>query len=70
MALLRALEKLHADQSQVGRVTRATAPLWLEVPDQVAGPTKFGARLSRELALDGRIERLREQAQVGQVGQE
>ncbi len=64
MALLRALEKLDADPSQVGRVTRATAPLWLEFPSAAAGSTKFGARLTGELALDGRIDRLREQASM------
>jgi heat shock protein HtpX len=61
MALLRALEKLHADTSEVHHVTRATAPLWLEFPAEVAGSTRSGQRLAAELALDGRIDRLREQ---------
>lgn len=34
-ALIRALEKLHADPKQVGRVSRATAPLWIEFPPRV-----------------------------------
>jgi heat shock protein HtpX len=63
MALVRALEKLHADQSEVTVVTRATAPLWLEFPTKVAGPTEFGQRLARELGLDRRIAHLR--AEVG-----
>ena len=34
-ALITALEKLEADQGEIRRVSRATAPLWLEVPDGV-----------------------------------
>ena len=63
LALLRALEKLHDDTSEVGHVTRATAPLWLEFPEHVAGTSKFGRRLVAGLAIDGRIDRLR--AEVG-----
>jgi heat shock protein HtpX len=61
-ALVRALEKLNADQREIGRVTRATAPLWIEFPSRVGGTTRSGQRLVRETALDGRIAALRELA--------
>ena len=64
LSLLRALEKLDADSSNVQRVTRATAPLWIEFPSNVvAGSTsKTVKRLANELLLDERIEHLRELA--------
>jgi heat shock protein HtpX len=63
-SLLRALEKLDASQSNVQRVTRATAPLWIEFPSNVvAGSTsRTVKRLANELLLDERIEHLRELA--------
>jgi len=61
-ALIRALEKLDADQSQVSRVSRATAPLWVEFPTRLAGESRAGRRLARELGLSARIEPLRELA--------
>jgi heat shock protein HtpX len=64
VALIRALEKLHDDHTSVGRVTRATAPLWLEYPTAMATGTKWQRRLADELSLDGRIERIRELAGV------
>jgi Zn-dependent protease with chaperone function len=64
-ALIRALEKLDADASQIRHVTRATGPLWVEFPsvvlDSSSGPS---ARLARELLLDERIDHLRELAGV------
>jgi heat shock protein HtpX len=66
-ALVRALEKLNADQSEIGRVTRATAPLWIEFPSRVGGTTRSGQRLVRETALDGRIVALREMAGLAPV---
>jgi heat shock protein HtpX len=66
-ALVRALEKLDADRSQIGRVTRATAPLWIEFPSRVGGATKSGQRLVRETALDGRIAALRTLAGLAPV---
>jgi len=63
-ALIRALEKLDADSSQIGRVSRATAPLWLEFPAHVLGnfPSRATRRLAHELVLDERIDHLRELA--------
>ena len=61
-ALVRALENLDADTSEVVRVTRATAPLWVEVPTRTLGPSRYGRRLARELALTERITTLRELA--------
>jgi heat shock protein HtpX len=60
-SLLRALEKLDADTSNIARVTRATAPLWIELPAQVvaASPTRATRRLSQALLLDERIAALR-----------
>ena len=34
-SLLRALEQLDADATEIGHVTRATAPLWIEFPAKV-----------------------------------
>ncbi len=61
LSLVRALEKLDADTSNVHRVTRATAPLWIEFPSQLAAgaKTRSGKRLAGALLLDERIERLR-----------
>jgi heat shock protein HtpX len=58
-SLVRALEKLHADHTEIGRVTRATAPLWIEFPVLVGGSSRFGLRLAQEVALDDRIKDLR-----------
>ena len=60
-SLLRALEKLDADTSDVGRVTRATAPLWIEFPAKVlaGSSTRATRRLSQSLLLDERIDALR-----------
>jgi heat shock protein HtpX len=64
VALVRALEKLHADPKQIARVSRATAPLWIEFPSRVLGGDRSGAnrRLAQELLLDERIDALRELA--------
>jgi heat shock protein HtpX len=65
-ALLRALEKLHANPAEVTLVSRATAPLWVEVPVAVLRATtspKRAARLIAELDLGDRIAALR--AMVG-----
>jgi heat shock protein HtpX len=66
-SLLRALEKLDADTSDVGRVTRATAPLWIEFPAKVLGgsSTRATRRLSQSLLLDERIAALRTLAHLG-----
>jgi len=59
-SLLHALEKLDADSSQIKRVSRSTAPLWVEFPAHVvAGGSKSARRLGKELLLDERIEQLR-----------
>ena len=60
-SLLRALDKLDADTSDVGHVTRATAPLWIEFPASVVAgsPTRATRRLSQSLLLDERIAALR-----------
>jgi heat shock protein HtpX len=63
-ALITALEKLEADQGQIIRVSRATAPLWLEVPDGVYGGA-FSSRAKRmgtSLLLRNRIVLLTELA--------
>jgi heat shock protein HtpX len=59
-ALITALEELHADQTEVSRVSRATAPLWIEVPARVYGGagSKRSRRLGTSLLLDERIGRL------------
>jgi len=65
-ALIGALEKLHADPKQIARVSRATAPLWIEFPSRVLRGASGGAnrRLAQELLLDERIDTLRELASV------
>jgi heat shock protein HtpX len=64
VSLIHALEKLDADASRIRQVSRSTAPLWLEFPPQVLGPTPSRAaqRLARELLLDERIDHLRKLA--------
>lgn len=59
-ALITALEKLDAEQGEVRRVSRATAPLWLEVPQGVYGGamSKRSKRLGTSLLLQERIGRL------------
>jgi heat shock protein HtpX len=64
LALIRALEQLHDDHTSVGRVTRATAPLWLEYPSAMATGSKWQRRLADELSLDGRIDRIRDLAGI------
>jgi len=65
-SLLRALEKLDADTTDVGRVTCATAPLWIEFPAKVLGgsSTRATRRLSQSLLLDERIDALRRLAHL------
>ncbi len=65
-ALVRALEKLDADPSQVASVSRATAPLWIEFPAKaLAGDsTRATRRLAQSLLLDERIDALRELAHL------
>jgi len=60
-SLVRALEKLDADTHEIGRVTRATAPLWIEFPARVlaGSTTRATRRLSKSLLLDERIAALR-----------
>ena len=59
-SLIRALEKLDADKSVTLRVSRATAPLWVEFPAHVIkGSSVATKRLAKELLLDERIEYLR-----------
>jgi heat shock protein HtpX len=60
-SLIRALEKLDADSSQITHVSRATAPLWIEFPASALGkaPSRVVKRLSASLLLDERIEALR-----------
>jgi len=72
LSLVRALEKLDANTSNVQRVTRSTAPLWIEFPSNVvAGSTsKAVKRLSKELLLDERIEHLRKLAGESPVGKD
>lgn len=63
-SLIRALEKLHADSTAMTRVSRATAPLWVEFPAQVlsGSSSKVTQRLAKELLLEERIEYLRDLA--------
>jgi heat shock protein HtpX len=66
-ALIGALEKLDDDATQVSRVSRATAPLWVEFPASALGSSHSRAtrRLSEELLLDERIDTLRSLAGIG-----
>jgi heat shock protein HtpX len=65
-ALVRALEKLDADPSQVASVSRATAPLWIEFPAKAlqGDSTRATRRLAQSLLLDERIAALRELAHL------
>jgi Zn-dependent protease with chaperone function len=65
-SLVRALEKLDADRTQLLRVSRATAPLWVEFPERAAGNSKAGRKLLLELGLDRRIVELRRLAHLGE----
>ena len=69
-SLVRALEKLDEDPSQIGRVSRSTAPLWVEFPPRVLEGSRSRAarRLASELLLDERIDRLRALAGLGPRG--
>jgi heat shock protein HtpX len=58
-SLVDALQKLHADPSQILRVSRATAPLWIEVPTPPGAVSKSERKLVTELGLDARISELR-----------
>jgi heat shock protein HtpX len=66
-SLVRALEQLDEDETQVGRVSRSTAPLWVEFPAKALGSTSSRATraLAKELLLDERIAHLRELASLG-----
>jgi len=59
-ALITALEKLDADRGEIRRVSRATAPLWLEVPRGVYGGARSrrSKRLGTSMLLQERIGRL------------
>jgi heat shock protein HtpX len=61
-ALVDALEKLHADPSQVLRVSYATAPLWIEVPTPAGTASRSAQQLAREVGLENRIAELRQLA--------
>ncbi|MET0628083.1 MAG: M48 family metalloprotease [Acidimicrobiia bacterium] len=63
-SLVRALEKLDADRRQIGKVSRSTAPLWIEFPPKVleGRSTRATRRLAASLLLDERIADLRELA--------
>jgi heat shock protein HtpX len=65
-SLVRALEKLDADTTEIGRVTRATAPLWTEFPAKVLAGSSSRAtrRLAQSLLLDERIAALRSLAHL------
>ncbi len=59
-ALITALEKMDAEQGEIRRVSRATAPLWLEVPQGVYGGamSSRSKRLGTSMLLQHRIGRL------------
>jgi heat shock protein HtpX len=65
-ALVRALEKLDADPTQVGRVSRSTAPLWIEFPARVlaGSSSRASRRLAESLLLDERLTALRQLAHM------
>ena len=69
-SLVRALEKLDEDQTQIGRVTRSTAPLWVEFPAKALGGSSSRAthKLGKELLLDERIDELRRLAKLPEAG--
>jgi heat shock protein HtpX len=60
-SLIDALEKLDANTSQVSKVSRTTAPLWVEFPAHVVAgsSSRVSQRLGKELLLDERIEDLK-----------
>ena len=60
-SLIDALEKLDANTSQVSKVSRTTAPLWVEFPAHVVAgsSSKVSQRLGKELLLDERIDDLK-----------
>ncbi len=62
--LLEALEKLERDGTVVRKVTRATAPLWLESPN-LPTRSRWARRFTREPSLAERIARLRELVEPG-----
>jgi heat shock protein HtpX len=64
LSLLHALEKLDQNQAQVTKVTRATAPLWVEFPAKVlvGSSSRATRRIADELLLDERIDDLRKLA--------
>ena len=59
-ALITALEKMDAEQGEIRRVSRATAPLWIEVPHGVYGGamSSRSKRLGTSMLLQHRIGRL------------
>ena len=59
-ALITALEKMDAEQGEIRRVSRATAPLWIEVPQGVYGGamSSQSKRLGTSMLLQHRIGRL------------
>ena len=71
-SLVRALEKLDADPSQVWRVSRSTAPLWIEFPARVlqGSSSRATRRLAQSLLLDERITALRALARLQPAGGE
>ena len=58
-ALVRALEKLDRDTSVVRRVSRFTAPLWVEYPSGASRGSAGARRVADVMALDDRITELR-----------
>jgi heat shock protein HtpX len=70
-SLVHALEKLDANTTNVLRVTRATAPLWIEFPSNVVAGSKSRTvkRLANELLLDERIEHLKKLAGDAPAGE-
>ncbi len=56
--LLEALEKLERDGTVVKKVTRATAPLWLESPN-LPSRSRWARRFAKEPSLNERIVKLR-----------
>ncbi len=61
-SLIRALEALAADPASVRRISVATAPLWIEVPETLAG--RPGGAALGPLLLTERIAHLRELAHL------
>jgi hypothetical protein len=65
-ALVRALEKLDADPTHLGRVSRSTAPLWVEFPARVlaGSSSRASQRQAESLVLDERLAALRRLAHM------